>query len=226
MNEKYYVYVVNQGSGTVSIIDSATNTVVKTLTVGENPNGFTITPDKKTMYVYSETSQTRTVIDLETNTVTDTETVTDGMPFGEPIRRIVVDERLRYEINVGMNTVTVFDIRERREIQTITVGDEPVMIGFIPLIGFEHKLRHVLKELDECRKKDQIDCRLYDQLHETIEVTLDLYKKCHSYCSDQIVWQLRQAIFCLLTALNEQRLCRECAMEVYHAIEEAIDKIS
>ena len=46
-----FAYVVNNGDNTVSVIDTATNTVVVTVTVGSLPNGVAITPDRTHAYV-------------------------------------------------------------------------------------------------------------------------------------------------------------------------------
>ena len=39
-----FAYVTNSGSNNVSVIDTATNTVVATVPVGENPWGVAVTP--------------------------------------------------------------------------------------------------------------------------------------------------------------------------------------
>jgi YVTN family beta-propeller protein len=44
-------YVTNQVDNTVSVIDTAGNTVVATIPVGDNPNGVAITPDGTRAYV-------------------------------------------------------------------------------------------------------------------------------------------------------------------------------
>ena len=47
-----FAYVANGSNpGTVSVIDTATNTVVATVAVGSNPIGVAVTPDGKHVYV-------------------------------------------------------------------------------------------------------------------------------------------------------------------------------
>jgi len=41
------VYVANYGSNTVSVIDTATNTVTSTVNVGTNPLGVSVNPTGK-----------------------------------------------------------------------------------------------------------------------------------------------------------------------------------
>ncbi len=46
-----FAYVSNLGSNTVSVIDTATNTVVATVPVGNGPSGVAITPNGAFAYV-------------------------------------------------------------------------------------------------------------------------------------------------------------------------------
>src|SRR5262245_18273256 len=47
----FKIYVTNENSGDVSVIDSNTNEVVSTIMVGKRPRGIHVSPDKKTLYV-------------------------------------------------------------------------------------------------------------------------------------------------------------------------------
>jgi YVTN family beta-propeller protein len=61
--------VTNYGSGSLSVIDIASRTMMKRLPVGDNPNSVAITPDGKFAYVSNFTSMTLNVVDLATNTI-------------------------------------------------------------------------------------------------------------------------------------------------------------
>ncbi|MET8642634.1 hypothetical protein [Streptomyces sp. NPDC004675] len=65
-------YVTNQGSNTVSVIDTVTNTVTATVPVGGRPFGVAVTPDGTHVYVPNSTSNDVSVIDTTSNTVTAT----------------------------------------------------------------------------------------------------------------------------------------------------------
>src|SRR3989442_6835324 len=67
-----FAYVANQGSSTVSVIDTASNTVVATIPVGSSPNGVAITPNGAFVYVANEGSSSVSVIDTASNTVVAT----------------------------------------------------------------------------------------------------------------------------------------------------------
>ena len=67
----------------MSVIDTATNTVSATVTVGTQPIGVAITSDGTRVYVTNYASNTVSVIDAATNMVSATVTVGSG-PTGWP----------------------------------------------------------------------------------------------------------------------------------------------
>ena len=69
------------GSNTVSVIDTATNTVTATVNVGSDPVGVAVNPDGTKVYVTNSDGNNVSVIDTATNTVTATVNVGNG-PFG------------------------------------------------------------------------------------------------------------------------------------------------
>jgi YVTN family beta-propeller protein len=71
-NNNIRAYVTNEGSNSVSVIDTATNTVIATVPVGLAPFGVAITPDGTQAYVANKNSNTVSVIDTATNTVVAT----------------------------------------------------------------------------------------------------------------------------------------------------------
>jgi YVTN family beta-propeller protein len=63
------VYVANDGSNTVSVIDGNTNTVIATVGVGSQPEGVGVNPSTGRVYVANDGSNTVSVIDAHANTV-------------------------------------------------------------------------------------------------------------------------------------------------------------
>src|SRR2546422_213670 len=47
----YEVYVTNERSGDITVIDSATAKVIATFPVGKRPRGIQVSPDRKTIFV-------------------------------------------------------------------------------------------------------------------------------------------------------------------------------
>jgi YVTN family beta-propeller protein len=75
--------VTNHGSGNVSVIDVAANTVPATINVGINPEGIAITPDGTRVYVANSGSGAYnvSVIDTAANKVVASVAV-GTTPFG------------------------------------------------------------------------------------------------------------------------------------------------
>jgi YVTN family beta-propeller protein len=62
-------YVPNEKSGTVSVIDTATDQVARTIGTGGKPRGIAISPDGATLYVSEQTSNSLLVVELVGGTV-------------------------------------------------------------------------------------------------------------------------------------------------------------
>ena len=57
------VYVSNEKDNTITVVDSATMEVVKTVNVGQRPRGITISHDGKFIYLCASDDDTIEVID-------------------------------------------------------------------------------------------------------------------------------------------------------------------
>jgi YVTN family beta-propeller protein len=67
-----FTYVTNDGSSSVSVINTASNAVTATVAVGIFPQGVAITPDGTRAYVTNDGTNSVSVIDTGTNTVVAT----------------------------------------------------------------------------------------------------------------------------------------------------------
>lgn len=67
-----YAYVTNQVAGTVTMIDTTTNTVVRTYSVGANPDGVAVKHDGSRMYVSSSQGNTVKIINTANGKVVKT----------------------------------------------------------------------------------------------------------------------------------------------------------
>src|SRR6266404_2469698 len=77
-------YITNGGDNSMSVIDTATNTVIATIPVSDRPFSVVVTPDGSKVYVTNNNSgnpRTVSVIDTATNTVIATIHV-GAKPFG------------------------------------------------------------------------------------------------------------------------------------------------
>ena len=120
-------------SGTVSVIDTASNTVVKTINVGLHPTGMALSPSGDRVYITNANSDTVSVVDTFTDTVVKTLYVGGGGPgagsgLGGGARRgpfpapapllgaspnavaVSRDGRTLYVANASQNAVAVVDV--------------------------------------------------------------------------------------------------------------------
>src|SRR6266480_3375071 len=121
-------YITNRDDSTVSVIDTASNTVTATVTVGGSPNGVAVTPDGAHVYVANISDGTVSVIATATNTVSATVTV--GVA---PISVAVTPDGAHvYVANFNDNTVSVIDTAINTVTATVTVGANPAGIAVTP----------------------------------------------------------------------------------------------
>jgi YVTN family beta-propeller protein len=116
-------YITNS-DGTVSVIDTTSNTVAATIAVGNEPFGVAVTPDGSTVYVTNLLSNTVSVIDAASNTVTATIGVGSG-PLGVAV---TPDGSTVYVTNSLSNTVSVIDAASNTVTATIGVGRTGVAV--------------------------------------------------------------------------------------------------
>ncbi len=121
-------YIANNASGTVSVIDTAANTVINTIPVGTSPFGVAVSPDGASAYVTSLSGGTLSVIDTATNTITATIPV-GGSPFGVAVSP---DGSLAYVTNNGSGTVSVIDTATNTVIQSIPANSYPFGVAVSP----------------------------------------------------------------------------------------------
>jgi YVTN family beta-propeller protein len=113
------------GVGVVSVIDTVTNAVIDTVTVGFSPFGVVVTPDGSKVYV-ANSSGTVAVIETVTNAVIAKVTV----GLGAAGVAVTPDGSKVYVANEGSNTVSVIDAATNTVIGSpIPVGDQPVAFG-------------------------------------------------------------------------------------------------
>ncbi len=119
---------VNNGDGTLAVIDAATNTVTTTIPVGSYPYGVAVNPKGTKVYVANGNSKTVSVIDAATNTVTATIPV-GTFPYG-----VTVDPTGAkvYVTNMEDNTVSIIDTATNTVIATLPVISNPWAIAFNP----------------------------------------------------------------------------------------------
>jgi YVTN family beta-propeller protein len=125
-----HAYITNRGSGSVSVIDtvSDTATVTATISVGQYPVGVALAPDGRRAYITNYGSGSVSVIDTVSDTVTATISV-GQYPVGVAL---APDGRRAYITNRGSGSVSVIDTVSDTVIATIPVGQYPWGVALAP----------------------------------------------------------------------------------------------
>ena len=115
------VFVVNPDSGSVSAIDTASETKLDELVVGRDPRILTIGPDGHRLYVTSQASATLTILDTQPFSIR-TKLRVGPEPYG-----VVADPdgRLVYVAASGADRVDVVDTELAQVVATIPVQARP-----------------------------------------------------------------------------------------------------
>jgi len=129
------LYVNNYNSGTVSVIDTNTNTVVTTITVGLQNQSIQYSPNtyiNGAIYVGNSGDGTVSVIDVFSNTVTAT------ISAGNASYKSIFIESLNklYLVNSLSTDITVIDTGTNSVLGTVLLTDIPNHITYDPIHGY------------------------------------------------------------------------------------------
>jgi YVTN family beta-propeller protein len=125
-----FAYVTNSADGTVSVINTATNTVAATIPVGNAPQELAATPDGYLVYVTNTGGNSVSVISTTSNTVVAT------IPVGNTPVGVAVTPNgaLAYVTNLADNTLSVISTATNSVVATPSVaagGDtQPAAVTF------------------------------------------------------------------------------------------------
>jgi YVTN family beta-propeller protein len=147
-----YVYVASQSANNVTVIDTASNAVVKTVTVGTTPSGVAVTPDGAHVYVSNQASNNLSVIETSSNTVTATVPVSapgaisilpppQGVQFPSfdaslkiHLSKKTNDDTFELESSCTLNSSANEAIQPDKELVKLQVGP---FIGTLPIGSFK-----------------------------------------------------------------------------------------
>jgi len=119
-----FIGMPNYGN-TVVVINTATNTVSNTITVGNGPHGIAMSPDGSMVYVSNYIANSISVINTTTGTVLVT------IPVGSAPEGVSVtpDGSKVFVANRNSNTVSVINTATNTVMATIPVGNTPIAFG-------------------------------------------------------------------------------------------------
>jgi len=114
---KPLIYVTNINSGSVSVIDTELNEVIKIIPCSKSVEGIDITPDGSKIWVTNIKENFISVINTETYKITDH--IQTGR---EPLRlKFSNDGKFCLVSNSSDGTVSVYDTKTKKQIKTIRI---------------------------------------------------------------------------------------------------------
>lgn len=116
-----YVYVANQGDGTVSAIRVSDHSLAATITIGSEPYGLSLATVSGVVYVYVANTNSNTVSVIDTRSNTVAATVSVGL---KPYYVATIGTKV-YVTNGQSNTVSVINAATNTVSSTIAVGNYP-----------------------------------------------------------------------------------------------------
>ena len=131
-NYREYAYVTNGDSGTVSIYDVVNVRLNRELQVGQNPVAVAPSNTRNEVYVVNSGvaggQGSLSIINTENNSVAGT------IPLHKRPVALALDPEgnLAYVANSASNSVSVVDLKARREVAVIGTGEEPVAVRTSP----------------------------------------------------------------------------------------------
>jgi YVTN family beta-propeller protein len=129
------VYVTNEDSNNVSVINRQTDEVVATVMVGKKPRGIATGLRRQHIRVYVANSKSNSVsvIDPTTNTVETEIPIRFGQePEGIAVATVSPEREFIVVTNYGSNNVSVIDGLTYQEMEKINVGNGPVAVAVDP----------------------------------------------------------------------------------------------
>ncbi len=131
----FLIYVTNEGSDNVSVINRDSGEVVSTIMVGKRPKGIAVSSLERQskIYVANSESNTVSVIDVTTNKTEDEINVRLGWgPEDLAVSKVSSEKEFIFVTNYKSNSVSVFDSSTLQEIENINVGYAPSAITVDP----------------------------------------------------------------------------------------------
>lgn len=129
------IYVTNEDSHNVSVVNRQTDEVVSTILVGKKPRGIAtgIRRQHPRIYVANSGSNSISVIDPTTNKVETEIPIRFGrQPEGIASATISPEREYIFVTNYGSNTLSVIDALTYQETEKITVGNGPIAVEVDP----------------------------------------------------------------------------------------------
>jgi YVTN family beta-propeller protein len=121
-----WAYITNYGDDTVSVLDTASNTVVAVVPVNSSPFGVAVDPTGRRAYITHDNGGGISVLDTATNAVVG------FIGPGSHGVAITPDGARLYVPNYPAAYVSVVDTATNEEVSSVDVGDQPQGLAITP----------------------------------------------------------------------------------------------
>jgi YVTN family beta-propeller protein len=122
-----WAYVANNGSRSVTIIDTKTKKEITTIPVEKGPDSIAVTSNGKKAYVLNRGSHSISVIDAQNKKVTATILLDETMVH---VAAITQDEKYVYV--AGHGTLSIIDIEKEKVVKKLRLGDYNYVVATAP----------------------------------------------------------------------------------------------
>lgn len=129
------VYVTNEGSDNVSVINRKSGEVVGSIMVGKNPRGIAagLRKERHKVYVANSGSNSVSIIDSATGRVEQEIPIRNGItPEGIAVAEVSLNRELVFVSNYDSNTVSIIDPAALNEFAKVSVGNGPIAVAADP----------------------------------------------------------------------------------------------
>ena len=129
------IYVTNEDSNNVSVINRQTGDIVANIMVGNKPRGIAVSlgREKPRVYVANSGSNSVSIIDPTMNKVEIEIPLRFGIePEGIAVMSISPERELLFITNYGSDTVSIVDALSYQEILRVNVGNSPIAVAVDP----------------------------------------------------------------------------------------------
>jgi YVTN family beta-propeller protein len=128
MNAATFGYIANYGGDTVSVVDTATNKVVKTINVGSSPDAVLATPNGAYVYVANYWSNNVSVISTASRSVVKTV----GVGQGPTSLAVTPGGGYVYVVDSLSGSVRVIKVATQTDVKVIRVNGSPEGVAITP----------------------------------------------------------------------------------------------
>jgi autotransporter-associated beta strand protein/YVTN family beta-propeller protein len=132
--DQAFAYVTFSAGNTLQVVNTATQSVVQTVTTGAGPRGVTLSPNGSTLYVANNGGVQNTVFVYSVNAMTGILTQTATINTGARPRNLAVspDGSTLYVVNQANNTLTAYSTATNTLTATVSVGNQPTYVALNP----------------------------------------------------------------------------------------------